>query len=240
MTYYINYAPVVEEILVTELLNYFSELRWDEIYPNHPLRIGNEHPWVPYITEDGIDLSQVQETLFPSITIGTDGDEKSPDFIKNIAQCVLHKTELSDLTTELAKTGYMYHPDLIDELTIYFESEDDLYGLEVSTQRRDVINIDIITDDSSNIRNRIYDHVILFLTGKKLVDVFTNQSINIIENTLRGRRFPEYNIEFGRLLRGSTIQFQVDYVIQQNIYETDIATISGVEITATKELSGGS
>lgn len=239
MTFFINYAPVVEEILVQELIDYFDELKWNEIYPNHPLRIGNEHPWVPYITEDGIDLSTVQETLFPSITIGSESDEKSPDFIKNIAQCVLHKTELAELTTEVEKSGYMIHPDLITDLTTYFTSHDNLFGLEVFTQRRDVINIDIITDDSSNIRNRIYDYLILFFSGKKIVDVFTNNAITIIENTLRGKRFPEYNVEFGRVLKGSTIQFQADHVIQQNEYDTDIVTISGFDITATKEVIGG-
>lgn len=237
----LSYAPVIEEILVAELISYLEKVRWNEMYPKFPNpRISNEYPWVPYMNEGWPDLSSVSETLFPSVTIVSSSDEESPrDVAVQLSATELTKDEFEAFKVLVSNDAYLISQEAIDEMETYFESKDNLYGVKVCSSIRDHINMDIITDDPTNVRNRLYDLVKLFVKGPERLEVFQSHGIEIMNGTISGSRTPEYNVEFGRVLRGSSITFQADYVIEQTFYNTDIETLAGVEVTHIPHTIGG-
>jgi hypothetical protein len=237
----LSYAPVVEEILVKKIQKYLEEdCKWENLYPNFPVvRINNEYPWVPYMSDGWPDLSNVSETLFPSVTIVTSQDTKSPQKFVSVLNTTLDKTEFEDFKTQVAENGYIIAPEAIAEMETYFNNNDVLYGTEVCYQKRDTINIDITTDDSTNIKNRIYDLINLYLVGPGANELYKEKTISIIEGSLDGTRSGTYNIDFGRVLRGASIQCEVDYVISQIFYNTDTEAIDDVVIEHTVSVKGG-
>lgn len=237
-----SHAPVVEEILIDRLREYFSTVDWDGQFPNHPLRINNEHPWVPYMASDEaidsgyVDLRQVSESLFPSITITTTQDAKATEVLAQISDTELVKTEVDAFKAQAETTGYMISSDSLIEMDKYFETNESLYGVNIVYQRQDTINIDIISDDNSNIKNRIYDFTTLFLTTHGNMSLSDDLEIQIIEGSIVGTRSGIYTNEFGRLLRGASIEMRVDYKISQVYYDTGTEAIAAVNATHTTEV----
>jgi len=248
MTIAYSYIPVVEEILIEKLTEYLmSECKWADQFPNFPqVRINNEFPLVPfmaaeeYFTDGWLDLNKVSETLFPSVTIVTSQDSKSPTLFVKMARQRLNKTELADFITQSESEGYLLAPEGLTEIETYFETNDILYGLNIVYQRRDTVNIDITTDDQTNIKNRLYDLVSLFLVGHGNISLKTDSDnmMEIVESSITGSRSGVYNIEFGRVLRGASIQFEVDYKISQVFYNTDVDVINDIIIDHTVSVKG--
>lgn len=236
-----SYAPVVEEILIEKINSYLeSEIKWANLYPNFPvIKISNEYPWVPYMTDGWADLNSVSETLFPSVTIVTSQDLKSPQKLVSVLPTKLDKTEFEDFKTQIESDGSIMAPEALESMETFFLTNDVLYGTDITYQKRDTINIDITTDDSTNIKNRIYDFIYLFLIGFGGRKLFTDKKISILEGTVNGTRSGTYNVDFGRVLRGASIQAEVDYVIEQIFYETDTKAIDDVVIEHTVSVKGG-
>lgn len=236
-----SYLPVVEEILVQRLNVYFKEtLKWDTLFPKFPyVRINNEYPWVPYMTdqslftENGIDLNKVNETLFPSVTIVNSQDVKATEKFLDINKTTLEKADLPDFIAQAEEEGYEIASSDLALITTHFDTNDYLYGVNIVSQRRDTINIDITTDDNTSIKNRIFSFIELFLSGQGARDLKNDLDIEIIIPSMSGGRSGIYNIDFGRTLRGSTIQFEVDYKISQCLYDTDAGLISDITINHT-------
>lgn len=236
-------TPVVEEILVIDLTDYFYNLlRWDLIYPKHYIRFGNEYPWVPYISEDSgnVDLSEAQEALFPSVTVLSNSDSKSPnDIFVNIEAVGLTQTDWNDQKADILSRpdDYMISQEAIAEIDAYFAGgATALYGTFMKYQRRDNVTFDIVTDGYTDIKNRIYDALSTYLEMQKKVELYKSRGINIIESSVSGSRSGEYNVEFGRTLHGCSINFQVDYVTSSTFFDLDAETINDVAITHNVEV----
>ena len=243
----VSKAPVIEEILVKRLVEYlFDNCKWVNQYPNFPsIKISNEYPWVPYMASEEffnngwLNLNKVSETLFPSITVVTSQDSKSPQVFIDYIKTELLKDEVGDFKTLVANDGYIIAPEALTELDTHFETKDTLYGLTFNYQNRDTVNIDITTDDPSNIKNRLYDLCSLFLKGHGGFELFQDKDIRIIEGSVNGSRSGTYNVDFGRVLRGASIQFEVDYIISQTFYDPDVNVISDIIIDHTTEVLNG-
>ena len=231
-------APVVEEILVKRLKSWFRSLKWDEIYPNFPIRIGNEYPWVPYINEltGDVDLPDKddQTALFPSITVVTESDQKSPmDSNVTSQEGIMDSEEYSQLKTDISQNPdkYMISPEAITEIDAFFSGGGTgVSFVAIPFRKRDNVQFEIVTDDQSDIKNRIYDALVAFLTGPGKISLFKELSINILEHTVSGSRSGEYNVEFGRVLHGCLISFQADYVVETSYLYTDGVVVENIEI----------
>lgn len=233
-----SYLPVVEEILISRFTEYFKTIGWDDKYPKFPLRINNEFPWVPYLSskefyEKGwIDLSS-KPGLFPSITIVNTQDVKSPTLFLDALPTNLKKTEIEQFKELAESEGSEISPKAIEAIDEYFLENDVLYGTNIVYQKRDTINIDITVDDKTNIRNRIYDYLEAFLVGHGANALKTELDIEIMKESVTGNRAGAYSVQFGRPLKGSTIQCQVDYNISQVYYDTEKGLITDIEINHT-------
>jgi len=233
-----SYIPVIEEILIKRLTEYLmSDCKWADQFPNFPqIRINNEYPWVPYLTAEEyssngwLDLNKVSETLFPAITIITNQDLKSPQVFVSMDKTTLEKSELAEFQQQAESNGYLISPEAMNNIINHFSTKDALYGTNVVYQRRDTINIDIITDDKTNIKNRLYDLINLFLVGHGNISLSQDMGINIIENSISGNRSGVYNMDFGRELRQASIQVEIDYKIFQVFYDPSANLIGDILI----------
>jgi hypothetical protein len=243
-----SYIPVLEEILIEKLTKYLNEdCKWKDQFPNHPyVRINNEFPWVPYMqrkkffTDGYIDLSDVQETLFPSVTITTSQDVKSPQMYHSSKKTALLKEEMPEFKLQAAEEGYLISPEALAAMDTHFETNDILYGAYIKFQLRDTLNFDITTDDNTNIKNRLYDLIKLYLVGHGKEELYSIDDERKIElsDDISGNRSGTYNIDFGRVLRGATMQLNADYFISQTFYNTDAGTIGDIVIDHTISVKG--
>lgn len=235
-------AVVVEELLVKKLKEWFRKMDWSSIYPNHPIRINNEYPWVPYINETTGDVDipegDDQGALFPSITVVTQSDMKSPQEINvtpedNMMLADDFTTLKADITAYPDK--YMVSSDAISIIDTYFETSEELAYRSIPFRKRDNVQFDIVSDTNTDIKNRIYDALIAFLTGPENMVMREEQGVYILENTVSGSRSGEYNVEFGRTLHGCTIAFQVDYVVGTTFFDIDAEVVDSVIVNHTVE-----
>lgn len=234
MRIFYNYIPVVEEILVKRLEDYFRDnVLWDNLYSKFPLTISNEYPWVPYMTATGVDFSKASKNLFPSITVVNSQDNKSPQLFANMKTETLEKDDLAALISQSESEGYSIAPEALAAIQTHFDTNDFLYGLNIIHQRRDTINIDITTDDRSVIKDRIFSYIELYLSGDGAINLKKDLDIEIITTEVSGGRSGIYNVDFGRTLRGATIQFPVDYKITQCVYDTEASLITDIKIDHT-------
>ena len=217
-----------------------SECKWADQFPNFPqVRINNEFPWVPYMakeqffTDGWLDVKKVSETLFPSVTIISNQDQKSPQVFIESSKTVLYKTEFDDFKDQAATDGYLISPEALDEMETHFLTNDYLIGVNIIYQRQDIVNIDITTDDQTNIKNRLYDLISLFLIGHGNTALKNDLDIGILDHTVSGNRSGSYNRDFGRVLRGATIGFNVDYKISQVFYDLNANVIDDIIINHT-------
>lgn len=239
--------PVIEEILIDRITKYLKEdCRWADQFPNYSqVRISNEYPWVPYMASEEhfsngwLDLNKVSETLFPAATIVTSQDSKSPQLFVSMKPTNLYKDEVAEFKAQADTDGFLISPQAMADLDTHFLGSDVLPGINVVYQRRDTVNIDITTDDETNIKNRLYDLISLFLIGHGNVSLKEDLDIAIIESSVNGNRSGTYNNDFGRVLRGSSIQFEVDYKISQVFYNTDSGLINSLSIDHEVSVLGG-
>lgn len=228
-------TPVIEEILVNRLESFFKDLKWDNIYPYHSLNIGNEYPWFKYINSSGeVDMPSGEDSPFPSITILTNNDRKSPsDMTVRTYNTQLNADEFTAFKNMVNgdTDKFIIAPDAISAMETYFSSNETLYGIQTVYNRQDSMVVDIVTDCETDIKNRIYDMVSLFLTGKPREDLYKEMKISILQDTVTGNRAGEYNNEFGRMLHGCTLQFSVDYVIASTFYDEAMGVLGSYDIT---------
>ena len=228
-----SYLPVLEEILIGKLEAYFNDvIKWPDLYPNFKkIRINNEFPWVSYMNKGAgmPNLANIPE-LFPSITIVTTGDNKSPTLFLDQKEEILLSSEFNDMKALAAETGSVISTEALALMETHFETNDSLVGTTISYQKQDTMNIDITVDDHSEVKDRIYDFITIYLAGHGNKELSDEYNINIIGESIQGTRSGVYNTEFGRLLRGATIQFRADYKIAQTYYYTDSEVIASVEL----------
>lgn len=239
-----SYAPVVEEILIDKITKYlYEDCQWSNLYKNYAqVRINNEYPWVPFMsseehfTNGWLDLNKVSEQLFPAITIIGSSDEKTPTMFVAKRNTALEKDEFDEFVAQSEKTGYIIAPNAIAAVNTHFEGNEFLYGVTIDFQKRDSISLDIVTDDNTNIKNRLYDLLNLYAVGHGNLELRRELNIKIDQETVQGNRSGTYNVDFGRTLRGSSIRFMADYGISQTFYNTDATVISDIEIDHTVSL----
>lgn len=217
-----NYIPVVEEILVTRITEYLEkDCKWAENFPKYPvIKIDNEYPWVPFMNDGWPNLNEINETLFPAVTIVNTQDNSNPEYLMDITNESLDKAEFDSFKKLSEKDGYLIAPEALTQMEAYFEDNDVLYGTKITYRIKDTIAIDITTDDPSNIKNRIYDLIRLYLTGQGRNDLLDETGIEIDAKKVQGTRSGAYNIDFGKVLKGSSFNIEVNYPVYQVYYDT--------------------
>lgn len=230
MKFIFTHVPVVEDELVKALATYISEIRWADQYPNHTnINIGNDHPF-----EEILGGTGDRPNLFPSITVVSSTDSEIPNMSKNWKVKEMTKADVEGLSGEdwyLSETSLQY-------LKIALEEKEKVYGLSHSTVWRDSVSFEIWSENMQ-VKNDLYSMLLAFLTGPKILQLKQDTDISVYSNTIQGQRSGYYNFDFGRILYGGRISFTADYLVSQDVYDTDIGSISDIKIQGIGEVLNG-
>lgn len=219
MKFILTKIPVVEDALVSALAEYFGELQWEEMYPNHPnINLSNDHPF-----EELLGGTTSTPNLFPSITVASSSDNESNNMAKGWAAVKLDEGDFDD---EDNLSWYVSDGSLANLKTALYQKKT-IYGLQHQTVWRDAVSFEIWTENMQ-VKNDLYNLLLGFLSGPKILQLKQDQQITVFSNTISGQRSGYYNFDFGRVLYGGRISFSAEYPVLQAVYDTEIGTVTDI------------
>ena len=250
MLFYLNKGFVVEQALVDLVKRYFDEMDLDSVYKNFHIYITNDHPFAHIIIEGNTRSSDLFPSVvittdndekvpeLSNIPVQVRGvklfledlielnniyrDRTSFDSETGIEEKIIDRN--GNIVKELIP-GYIQVIDNahFEKLKAICEQKGFVYGLEMKTQKRDRISIEIWSENNQ-LKNEIYEKLRLYLSGKLLLDLkkYEFNDVDIFDKSIRGDRSSNFNLDFDVLLHGSHLSFEIDYSIVQYVIDTDI------------------
>ena len=229
MIYVINFNPDLTKIMTNEMKEYFSkEIKFSDIYSNFGgIRVSTTHPFAHLMNEQ-INGVVYSSNLFPSITLVGNMDQKNTQI--NIP------TLVEDVKITAAEVA-----DIVANRDRYIISDADVTALQGLTTGEDYENshgikeerrTDFVAEiwaENDEVKGRIYDVLVNFLIGYKRFTIKEKYDIVIVEDSVTGERDGNYNFDFGKMLYGSILRFNIDYMISQHYVDTDITELAGVD-----------
>jgi hypothetical protein len=237
MIYVINFSPNINKIMTTELKEHFSkDVKFSDIYSNFGgIRVSSTHPFA-HLMNTEINGVTYDGNLFPSITIVGNHDQKNPqiNIPAHIKDIRIKAAEIADITTN--RERYIISDADLAALQSLTAGElyENAHGIQEERRSDFVIEIWAENDD---VKGRIYDILVNFLIGYKRFTIKENYDIVIVEDSITGERDGNYNFDFGKMLYGSIVRFNIDYIVAQYYVDTDIVELGSV-IHTEGEING--
>lgn len=229
--YVINWCPDYSEIIRSQIKNYIVEdIKFRNIYKNYEgVRVSSTHPFA-HLMNTEINGTKYDASLFPSITLVGSNDQKNPQI--NMATIIkdvpIKAAEVADIVAN--RENYIISDDDVTTLQSLTTGENYVHSHGIYQERRANFVIEIWAENDE-VKGRIYDVLINFLIGYRRFTIKANYDIVIVEDSVTGERDGNYNFDFGKMLYGSIIRFNVDYVISQHYVDDTIGDINGVTHT---------
>jgi len=218
-----NKGALIEDVLIEELKKYLADVRFDELYPViGSVRVSNEHPFAQLLNQKS-NGTIYDGQLFPSITVVSGSDEKVPQLaeVHEWKSCTLVSADVD----QIVGAGYQISTGALAWLKTYFSSHSALYGVTGFGPRRDRVTVEIWSENIQ-LKNELYNLVELFFCGPKRVELSKKQGITVFDDTIRGQRSGNYNLDFGQILYGGQVSFEADYWIEQTILDSDLQELN--------------
>jgi len=229
MIYVINYAPDFIKIMTDEIKEHFSkEVKFSSIYSNFGgIRVSSTHPFA-HLMNSQINDVVYNGNLFPSITLVGNMDQKNPQ--------INTPTLVEDVKITSAEVA-----DIVANRNRYIISDADLTALQGLTSGENYENshgvkeerrTDFVAEvwaENDDVKGRIFDILVNFLIGYKRFTIKEKYDIVIVEDSVTGERDGNYNFDFGKMLYGSILRFNIDYMISQHYVDTDIIELASVD-----------
>lgn len=216
MIYIMTKIPVVETDLVKDFTEYLKTLRFAEQFPFHQgITVSNDHPFESLLNGDA------SGNILPYVTIVSSNDGEAPNMAKGWKTTRLDRGDLDAINPS---DWYMAESARTEVISV-LNSKGSLYGLQHSTVWRDSTSFEIWAENIQ-VKNDLYNMVLGYLTGPKVLRLHQTHDFVIQSDTIRGQRSGYYNMDFGRTLYGCKIDLHVDYPIIQAVYDTEISTLN--------------
>jgi hypothetical protein len=230
MIFYLNKGLILEQIIAQAMKEYFSVSGANEFYKNVTLNITNKHPFAK-LTLDAVNGAKSDVSLFPAIVVATEDDGK-PGELEQLADSNGVKLTIEDVTSPdeggkspLEARGYMMMtPGKIAAIRGSIKRNGHAYGVSWFIRRRDKIAIEIWSENIQ-LKNELYEHIRLFVCGymkEALQKQYEENGLAIFDNTVKGQRSNNFNVDFGVDLAGAIITFDADYIIEQTVIDTEL------------------
>lgn len=219
MKFILTKIPVVEDALVKALAEYVGELRWHEMYPNHPsINLSNDHPF-----EELLGGTGNAPNLFPSITVSSSNDNEATNMPKGWSVVQLDEGDLDGMD---GLSWYVSEGSLAYLKTALHQKKT-VYGLQHQTVWHDSVSFEIWTENMQ-VKNDLYNLLLGFLSGPKILQLKQERGITVFSASIQGQRSGYYNFDFGRVLYGGRISFTAEYPVLQAVYDTEIGTVTDI------------
>lgn len=224
----INWSPDFSEIIRSQIKKYFVEdIKFKDIYSNFEgIRVSSTHPFAHLVNTE-INGVTYDGNLFPSITIVVNGDQKNPEINAQtlIKDTKIEAAEVADIVAN--RTNYIISDTDVAALQALTTGENYVYANGAKQERRADFVIEIWSEND-DIKGKIYDVLVNFFIGYRRFTIKQNYDIVIVEDSMVGERDGNYNFDFGKMLYGSIIRFNVDYTVAQYYVDDGIDELAGV------------
>lgn len=234
MRYIINLARDVEEILLEELREYFEIIRWDEIYPNFKgVRVSGIHP-MALVTNAEINNEELSvekaQSYFPCVVLVEDNDARNQELMTptDLRHPTISSSEVADIMDN--RSRYIISDKDLQELRELTKSGGTVFAEGTITHRRASIVVEIWSFNRK-VKNDLYTVVRQFFHGPLRFTLSDTYDIVVLEHTLNGQKSGNYNFDFGRMLHGAFLRFEIDHAAHQYIIDTETVQVSKVDHT---------
>jgi hypothetical protein len=231
MIFYLNRGLVLEQKIVKALKQYFSAMGIADFYKNYDVNVTNEHPFARLLLQEATGKPVNVEGIFPAIVVTTELDTK-PSRLIELTDCQSIALELADFDL-LEEAGYMVGAEVVANLKKAVSGRDHLYGICNTIRRSDRVSIEIWSENIQ-LKNELYEMTRLFVAAGMRVamdDLYQNNGLTVFDESIKGQRSNNFNLDFGIKLSGAQISFEADYFIEQSIIDTEIVVLSNDIIT---------
>ena len=209
----------------------------DEYPPFSNTRVTLQHPFARIY----MDSSMKAADHFPAIVVSTYNDGKPSDLpMRPQIQGIGINKEDVDLITKITETAMVNDkpkerkipgfckvitPETIKIIDDHFKNKKIIYGFVTRIYRCDKISIDVWAENIQ-LKNELYEQLRLFIAGN-LRHLLTSKKysvhdVKIDDDTLIGQRSGAYNDQFGTVLSGANLSFDVNYAIEHIVLDTEI------------------
>jgi hypothetical protein len=224
----INWSPDSSEIIRSQIKKYFVEdIKFKTIYDNFGgVRVSSTHPFAHLVNTE-INGITYDGNLFPSLTIVVTSDRKNPEIntptiVKDIK---INAAEVADIVAN--RNNYIISDADVASLQSLTANDAYVYSNGTQQERRADFVIEVWSENDK-VKGSIYDVLINFLTGYRRFTIKENYDIVIVEDSITGERDGNYNFDFGKMLYGSIIRFNVDYTVAQYYVDDEIIELNTV------------
>lgn len=237
MKYVINAAADIESILIESLRSHLNnDVRFNKIFPQFAeVRIGGIHPFVNLMDAqvNNVELPDAQ-SLFPSITIIDDSDMKDMDAGMATLEhdTTVRNEEVSNIEDDTEQYYYIVSDEDTKQLRELVNTNDQF--AQGSSQRRKSSMVGEIWSRNVKVKNRLYDILRNFLVMKGRFDLHRDCDITIVEPSISGQKSGNFNFDFGYIIYGAIIRFELVHVIRQYIVDTEIEAIASIAHSYTE------
>lgn len=229
MVYFINEGIVLEQVIAEKIEEFLSLIHSDNYYKNFHIKVTNNHPFAELFLHNNLRAAD----SFPCIVVSTINDSKTSDLIGLPAQTVGIGLDVNDLDrlsekSKLSGVCSIVSDETINDLKQIALENNYVYGVQFTQRKTDSISIEIWADNVQ-LKNELYEQLRLFVGGymqEQIKNLYSDYDISIFDSTIKGERSNNFNFDFGLILSGGNIRFDVNYAIKQTVIDTEIAELT--------------
>lgn len=239
MIVYLNRGLILEQAVCSLIHNYFDNLRIESKYKNFHISVTTEHPFAELYLHETLNAAD----SFPAVVVSTQEDSKPAelsDLPVHVSAYELDKNDIQKITMTRDSDGNEI-PGLcsvVDQETLSIinqkiDSKGYVMAVSFRSCHKDNINLEIWTENNQ-LKNEIYEQLRLYVTGsfaRELEQKYPFHAITCEDTTYQGHRSNNYNFDFDAVLYGAHISFDVNYMTEQLLIDTDADNRSSDIIT---------
>jgi hypothetical protein len=235
---YLNRGFILENAICSLIEEYVETIKFDKAYANFNTRVTLQHPFAHV----GVKGAKAAD-YFPAVVVSTYDDEKphdlpirpqveglglnkdDVDFIAKTTETIPDEETGKTVEKKIPGLCVVIAPETLKEIYGHLEKNKIIYGFSVRTYRMDRICLEIWSENVQ-LKNEIYEQLRLFVIGnlRHLLTAKKYQvhDVKMDDDTINGQRSGAYNDQFGVILAGASIIFDVNYAIEQIVLDTQI------------------
>lgn len=206
------HAPDIENIIANDLREFFiSDVKFNELFPNDQIKVSTDHPFVQLMNQEISEGEKYDLSAFPSVTVV---DTNFSKLIETpvVPQAIKVKKAILDEIKTGGRDQFIMSKQALLSLEAAFSEKEELSGEGYETFRKTQIAIEIWAGNNL-LKGKIFDLVSLYLIGSRRFNLHNNKNTTIEEETITGERSGIYNFDFGEILYGGIIRFDVGYKV---------------------------
>lgn len=224
MVIYLDRGLVLENALVYLLRKHFEELKTSELYSNFSAKVTNAHPFADIFLHGADNASD----SFPCIVITTESGNKTSDLVSlnpQVRGISFDKPALDWTLENQDRPGFVCNvaKSDIEAMNAHFVDHQEIYGYRIMLRKTEKMSIEVWAENEQ-LKNELFEIVRLWVGCKmtrdlqRLLDGF---DISMSDATVQEQRGNNYNLDFGLVLTGAHIGFDIDYSIEQITLDTE-------------------